>query len=77
MKVKDLKELLKGVDEDLDVMVSTDDQHLHCAETELSGYAEFGEPCNDDGTPIEGTQGGMKVFMIVAKTVMVEEYEGT
>jgi hypothetical protein len=54
MTVKELKQLLDGVDENLTVFVFTGDQ-MDYLSPELSGVSTFGEACDEHGNSIEET----------------------
>lgn len=52
MTVKDLKNLLDGVDESLHVLMCCNGETFHSVNDKDSGIITFGEPCDKDGNPI-------------------------
>lgn len=68
MKVKDLKELLNGVDDNMDVLVCANGESFEMVNEDESGIVTFGEPCNEDGSPIEDLKGheGPTVFALIS-----------
>lgn len=68
MLVKELKELLKDADDNLTVMFSNDGT-FHVPSFEESGVSTFGEPCDENGTPleVEYNEDDMTFFLIVSK----------
>lgn len=66
MKVKELNELLKGMDENMEVLVIDSNNNLHYTACSESGESLFTGACNEDGDLLKDEENGedVKVFII-------------
>lgn len=68
MTVKELKALLADAPDDLEVMISTSNE-FHHPNIEFCGVSEFGEACDEHGTPIEDHR-DLEFFLIVSDSAL-------
>ena len=67
MKVKDLKDLLLDVDNELDVLISMDG-NFDSPDLNISGIIDFGPLCDEDGNELdEQPKESFKAFGLLMK----------
>lgn len=65
MKVRDLRKLLEGVDENLDVMCFSESGEGFMPSIDFSGYSVFSGMCDENGNPVDDGVGDVKLFALM------------